>query len=134
MSLSTDKRRSRRLSAPLSLALSCVSSCAFAQRAELIVRPVEPHRPAALTGRWCGPSLCLSLGAEGRAQVSELLKGTSGQVEERVLERGLWWVEGRSLCLTAGLELACEPYQGEPASGVITLKGVTLSRAEPKGP
>jgi hypothetical protein len=98
-------------------------------------QPVEAKRPRSLVGRWCGLGLCVHLSASGATRVHHA-PGTQvaqdGAQEGKPLERGLWWVEGSRLCLSAGLESACEPYQINPKEGSLTLKGVTLKRQAPE--
>ena len=94
-------------------------------------QPAEAKRPKALVGRWCGLGLCVHLSESGATLIRQAPSPESAQ-EGRELERGLWWVEGLKLCLSAGLESTCEPYQINPQEGRLTLKGVTLKRQAPQ--
>jgi len=122
--------------AATALSLACCGvSAAEPPRAQLprepvTARPPTAERPEALCARWCGLGLCLVLSASGESQVLELSEGGSddeGGRAERVLERGLWWVEADQLCLTAGLNTVCEPYQLLKGGLNLTREGLKLT-------
>lgn len=113
------------LNLTLNLALNLAHSPA--QGMPRHVKPVEAERPATLVGRWCGLGSCLTLSESGRSLISHRA-GRGSDMKE--LERGLWWVSGGRLCLTAGLESACTPYHYDQEHKTLTLKGALLTRSK----
>lgn len=101
------------------------------QAPQLSLRPASPERPSGLVGVWEGAGVRLTLTQSGRAEVSERAEAQGQPAETwRLIERTRWWVEGAQLCLLAGLERACEPYQlsQDEARGLLalTLRGLSL--------
>ena len=101
------------------------------QTPQLTLRPTSAERPSELIGVWEGAGVRLTLSQSGTAEVSERAEAQAQSAETwRLVERTRWWVEGAQLCLLAGLERACEPYQLSQNDlnrrVTLTLRGLSL--------